>query len=376
MISPKTIDQIKELSIYDVVSHYVTDLKKSGQHSYKACSPFADEKTPSFYVVPSKDIFKCFSTGKGGSAITFVMEHEKMGYVDAIKEIAGKFGIHIEYEISEKANEDQNEREELFKINEATARQYAKQLFEANKNEQTKHPAVYELIEKRKFSIDTLTQWQIGFAPGNIANGYKPDEWKHLASILHEKGKIDPALKLGLVVQKDKTVYDTFRNRIMFPIHNHHGRIVSFGGRALAPDDFNAKYMNGSDSPLFNKSKVLYGMHFAHKAIRKLGWAALVEGYTDVISFHQAGYNNTVAACGTALTPEQCTLLKKYGDKVIMFPDHDPKNDAGEKSALRNIDLLLQHGLEVTVVPMPKIGTGKVDPDDLVRMFETVTETV
>jgi DNA primase len=367
MISHNTIEQVKDLPAYEVIREYVPDLKKAGS-SYRACSPFTDEKTPSFFVVPSKDIFKCFSTGKGGSAITFVMEHKTMSYVEAIKEIAGKFGIAIEYEISEKASKDQSEREELFKINHAASRRFAEELFKLNG---TEHPAIAELVAKRKFTPSTIAQWQLGFAPGQVGNGYKPDQWKFLTSVLHEKALIDPALKLGLVTQKDKTCYDTYRNRITFPIHNHQGRIVSFGGRALVPDEFNAKYINGSDSPLFNKSKVLYGLNFADKAIRKLGWTGLVEGYTDVISFHQAGHNNTVGTCGTALTPEQCQLLKKYADKVILFPDPD---SAGLNSALRNGALLLQHGLEVALVPMPNVDGKKIDPDELVRMIEVEVE--
>jgi DNA primase len=368
MISYNTIEQVKDLPVYDVIREYVADLKKAGS-TYKACSPFTGDKTPSFYVVPSKDIFKCFSSGKGGSAITFVMEHESMTYVDAIKEIAGKFGIPIEYEITEKANQDQSEREELFKINHAASKRFAEELFRLK---DTDHPAITELVLKRKFTPSTIAQWQLGFAPGQVGNGYKPDQWKFLTSVLHEKALIDPALKLGLVTQKDKTCYDTYRNRITFPIQNHHGRIVSFGGRALEVDEFNAKYINGSDSPLFHKSKVLYGLNFADKAIRKAGYAGLVEGYTDVISFHQAGQNNTVGTCGTALTGEQCQLLKKYADKVILFPDPD---SAGESSAMRNVDLLLHHDLEVSVVPMPKLDGKKIDPDELVRMYDLETLT-
>lgn len=371
MLSTTTIERIRELPVYDIVSRYI-DLKKAGTN-YTALSPFTNEKTPSFYVVPKKNIFKCFSTGKGGDAIRFVMEFNNMDFVAAVIDIAGKVGEKVEYETSEKATEEQTEREQLFKINAAAAKRYADEFLKLPEH----HPAHIELMVRRKFTKDTILQWQIGFAPTTnnqqLTTGYTPDNWKFLTSILHEKALIGPALKIGLLTEKDKTVYDTFRNRIMFPIHNHLGRVVGFGGRALATDQFNAKYINSSDSALFDKKRVLFGLHFAAQAIRKNKWAGLVEGYTDVISFHQAGYENTVGTCGTALTPEQCTLLKKYASKVVLFPDPD---SAGEASAMRSIDLLMQHGFETAVVPMPHIDDGKkIDPDELIRMFELETLT-
>jgi DNA primase len=304
MIAPSSIERIKELAIVDVISHYV-DLKRSGSN-YSAKSPFSPaEKTPSFYVVPGKNIFKCFSTGKGGDAITFVMEHLGMPFVDAVKEIAGKVGERIEYEISEKATEEQNEREQLYGLNRAAAKRYAEMLQLDSIRDHTE-------LTRRGFTNDTLLQWQIGYAPTGISDGYKPDEWKFLTSMLHEKALIEPAMKIGLVKEKDKIVYDVFRNRIMFPIHDHHGRIVGFGGRWLGADDkFNPKYLNTGETLLFDKSKVLYGLHFAGHNIRKMKIAYLMEGYTDVISFHQAGMDVAVATCGTALTDDQCVLLKK-----------------------------------------------------------------
>lgn len=363
MISPGTIERIRELPVYDIISRYI-DLKRAGAN-YTALSPFTSEKTPSFYVVPSKNIFKCFSTGKGGDAIRFVMELNNMDFVSAIVDIAGKVGERVEYEETEKATEQQTEREQLYKIMLAASRRYNEQLNALHNT----HPAAIELAN-RQFTNDTVAQWQIGWAPGDVAGGYTPDAWKFLTSILHEKALIAPALKIGLVTEKDKVVYDTFRNRIMFPIHNHLGRVVGFGGRALAPDKYNPKYMNSPESVLFDKKRVLFGLHYAQQAIRTVKWAGLVEGYTDVISFHQAGHENTVGTCGTALTPEQCALLKKYTNKVVLFPDPDA---AGEASALRSIDLLTQHGFETAVVPMPKTDDGKkIDPDELIRAFANV----
>ncbi len=357
MISPITIERVKELSIVEVIGHYV-ELKKNGPN-FRALSPFTTEKTPSFYVVPGKGIFKCFSTGKGGDAIRFVMEYQKLSFIDAIKDICGKTGERIEYEISDQPNPDQEQREELYKINAAAAKRYAETLL----NVDGTHWAFNELINKRRFTADTILQWQIGYAP-------MPEKWDYLTKILHEKALIRPALELGLVKEKDQRHYDAFRNRIMYPVHNHLGRTVGFGGRVEREDKFNPKYLNSSESKIFDKKAVLYGLHFAANTIRKNGFAYLMEGYTDVISFHQAGYSCAVGTCGTALTPEQCKLLKKYCTKVVLFPDPDT---AGQKSAMRSIDILMSEGFEVAVVPMPQVEGKKIDPDELTRYFPTQT---
>jgi len=356
-LTPETIDSIKALTIYEVLSHYVADLKRAGAN-YSAKSPFTNEKTASFYVVPSKNIFKCFSSGNGGDAISFVMKLRNLPWIEAVKDIAGHCGVPLQYVESETATEDQNQREELFKINQATANRYAKNLLDLDGT----HPAFADIINKRLFTADTILQWQIGYAP---------DEWQYLTDTLKEKALIKPAMKLGIVREKEQRHYDAYRNRIMFPIHDHQGRVVGFGGRHLQPDKHNPKYLNSSESELFDKKKILFGLHFAHAAIRKQGYANLVEGYTDVISFHQAGQTNTVGTCGTSLTNEQCHLLKRYTNKVVLFPDPDA---AGAKSALRNIDLFMRHGFEVNVVPLPEVPGHKVDPDELVRMYVSVDQ--
>lgn len=360
MIAPSTIERVKELSVVQVIGHYV-DLKPNGPN-FRGLSPFTNEKTPSFYVVPRKNIFKDFSSGKGGDAIRFVMEFEKCDFVEAIKSICQKTGEKLEWEISEKANEDQSQREELFRINRAAAKRYAETLLEIGGT----HWAFKELINKRVFSPDTILQWQIGYAPSLPGKtGY--EAWQFLTSILREKALIQPAVDLGLVKEKDGRNYDAFRERIMFPVHDHLGRIVGFGGRAEKEDKYNAKYINSSESKIFDKKSVLFGLHFAGGAIRQSKFANLMEGYSDVISFHQAGYTNTVGTCGTSLTSEQCRLLKKYCNKVVQFPDPD---NAGENAAIRNIDLLMAEGFEVAVVPMPKVEGKKIDPDELTRMFQ------
>lgn len=353
MISATTIDQINDLAIADVVGKYV-DLKKSGAN-YCAPSPFTDEKTPSFFVVPSKNIFKCFSSGKGGSAITFVMEKVGLNYPDAIKEIAGQFNIQVEYEQNGHPPEHYDELERLYTINHAAARRYAEQFHNIRKI--ADHPAVHELVDKRKFTDETIVQWQIGYAPGDVSGEYTPAKWNFLSSKIVLNGYYEQAIELGLIKTKNQDNYDTFRHRIMFPIIDHAGRYAGFGGRALQSDGMNPKYLNSDDSRIFNKSKILYGLNFAIQAIRKKGYANITEGYTDVISFHQAGLDNTVGTCGTALTEDQCKLLRKYTDKAVLFYDGD---DAGQRAAMRAIDILIKCKFQPPmVVPMPSIVTVK-----------------
>lgn len=359
MISPETIDRVLDLSIVDVVSHYV-DLKKAGS-SFRANSPFTDEKTPSFYVVPSKNIFKCFSSGKGGGSVKFVMEHEKLLFPQAIEAICNKFGIQIQYEQNGQPKEYYDEIEQLYKINEATAKRYSEALLEVD----GRHPAFTELINNRRYTADTILQWGIGYAPGEVSGDYTPTKWNFLSSTIVQNGYYKQGIELGLIKTKNDVNYDTFRNRVMYPVVDHHGRYVGFGARALKADNFNAKYLNSSESRIFNKSKILFGLYYAAHAIRKKGFANLMEGYTDVISFHQAGQANSVGTCGTSLTDDQCKLLKKYTDKVVLFGDSDVP---GQNAVMRSIDLLMKHGFQTSVVPMPDIGK-KVDPDDLTRMF-------
>jgi DNA primase len=362
MISLSTIDRVRELSIVDVVSHYVNDLKKAGT-SYSAKSPFTEEKTASFYVVPQKNIFKCFSSGKGGSAINFVMEFTGKPFPQAVEEIAKAHHIAVEYENNgQQPKEYYDEVERLYKINQATANRYAEMLLEVDAH----HEAFKELIDKRRFSADTIVQWKIGYAPGDIAE-YRPERWRFLAETLVQKGLYEPGVELGLIKTKGNVNYDVFRNRIIFPIIDHQDRHVGFGARALKADQYNAKYLNSPESRVFNKSKILFGLNFAAGAIRKQGFVNLMEGYTDVISFHQAGLTNSVGTCGTALTEDQCKLLKRYTNKVVLFGDGDR---AGQAAVLRSIDILMGAGFQTSVVPMPEVeGKSKVDPDDLTRMF-------
>ncbi|MFO0414925.1 MAG: DNA primase [Pseudomonadota bacterium] len=351
MIAQSTIERIREADIYSVVSHFV-ELKKSGAN-YKGKSPFTNEKTPSFYVTPAKNIFKCFSSGNGGDAIRFVMLHENCGYVEAIEKIASIIGERIEYErpATDEEKARYTEEELLYKINAAAAKQYAQALQQPGID--ANHPAFISLINRRRFSPDTILQWQIGYAP---------DQWDFLTQTLKEKALVDPGKKLALVKEKDGKVFDSFRHRIVFPIHDHKGRIAGFGAGILPHSKTNyedaPKYLNSSDSAIYAKSSLLFGLHFAIHAIRKVGYAFLMEGYTDVISFHQAGYNNAVGTCGTALTPQQATLLKKYTAKVVIVGDPD---HAGQEAVVRAIPILLSVGFEITVMSCPMVLQLKLD---------------
>ncbi|NOS93170.1 MAG: DNA primase [Cyclobacteriaceae bacterium] len=372
-ISQSSIERIKEADLLTVVRHWV-DLKKSGAN-YVGKSPWNEnEKTPSFYVIPAKNMFKDHSTGKGGiGAINFAMQKQGVDFIEAVKIVAGIVNERIEYD--EHTNDEEykklvEEKELLYKINEAAARKFSEQLDKALKasleKENEVHAAVKE-ITKRNFTPETITAFELGYAP---------DQWQYITDLVGDKNR-QPAMDLGLITEKDGRTYDTFRHRFIYPIHDHQGRVVAFGGRALdrlTEGDQKGykepKYINSHESKIYLKSYVLYGLHHAAEAIRKAGYCYLMEGYTDVVSMHQAGYNVSVATCGTALTETQCVLLRKYCSKVVLFRDGD---EAGQKATLRDIDLLVANGFDVAVVPMPVFEDGrKVDPDDLTRMWKPV----
>jgi DNA primase len=364
MIAPATIEAVKALNLVDVVRHYVPELKKSGSN-WSAKSPFTDEKTASFYVVPTRNFYKCFSSGKAGGVINFVIDKFGSTYVDAIKMLCSDFRVKLEYDENDLPPAEKDEIEALYKLNMATARVYAKELAKLD----AEHPAKKELL-KRQFSQETIDQWQIGFAPGNVTDGYTPAQWKFLTKTVIDHGQYKFAQEVGLVRTKGEVTYDTFRNRIMFPIIDHQDRVVGFGGRALMEDEFNQKYINtsgGTDelkNRIYNKSNVLFGLNHAAEHIKAAKFAILLEGYTDVISFHQAAMMNSVASCGTALTDAQCQLLKRFTNKVVVMRDGDA---AGQKATLRDIDILLKHGFEVFTVPVPSIITLKPKPAKKVK---------
>lgn len=361
MISPTTVDEIKnQMDIVDVVGDFV-NLKKSGS-SLKALSPFTAEKTPSFYVVPSKQIFKCFSSGKGGDAITFVMDIDGLSYVEALKYMAKKYGIEIqEEEQTDGQQAAQNKRESLYIL-----LSFAKDYF------------VEKLTQSEEGKNIGLTYYkERGFTEGTIATfelGYSLDAWDGLLKIAKKKGYNQELLEeAGLVIKGANKIYDRFRGRMIFPIYNITGKTIAFGGRTLSNEKGQPKYVNSPETELYHKSKVLYGLFQSKLAIRREDNCFLVEGYTDVISMHQSGVHNVVSSSGTSLTEDQVKLIKRYTDNVTVLFDGDR---AGIRASIRGIDMLLEGDLNVRAVVLPD---GE-DPDSYSRKlgvsaFQNFVET-
>lgn len=351
MIDRSTIDRIyAAANIVDIVSDYVT-LKKKGMN-YQACCPFHNEKTPSFVVSPSKGVFKCFGCGKGGNAVTFVMEQENVSYPEALKMVAKRYGIQVEER--EQTEEDvrrNNDRESMFTLNGWASEYFSKYL---TGNPEGKSIGYSYFSQKRGFTDATIKKFGLGFcsAAGDamceaaLAAGYKSEY----------------LLSTGLAFQRegDGRLRDRFRDRVIFPVHNISGRVVAFGGRTLRTDKSVAKYQNSPESEIYSKKRELYGLYFAKKAIQQLDFAIMVEGYTDVISMHQAGVENVVSSSGTSLTVEQIQLLHRFTRNITVIYDGD---SAGIKASLRGIDLILKEGMNVRVVLLPE----PEDPDSFAR---------
>jgi DNA primase len=338
MISRETIDEVKNrIDLVDVIGDFVT-LKRSGQN-YKALSPFSDEKTPSFYVVPSKGIFKDFSSGKGGDAITFVMEHEGMSYVESIRYLAKKYGVEIREDAPAKDEASQTEREGLYILMNFARETYSDLLF--NNDEGRSIGLSY--FRERGFNDRTIQKFELG---------YSLKEWDHLYKTATGSGYSKEMLvKAGLLIAKDGAkYYDRFRGRVIFPIHNLSGKVIAFGARILGKEKDQPKYINSPETEIYRKSQVLYGMFQAKNAIRRDNFCYVVEGYTDVISLFQADVDNVVASSGTALTEEQIRLVKRFTENITVLFDGDA---AGIKATLRGIDLVLKEGLNVRVVLLP-----------------------
>lgn len=350
MIHPSTIEEIKNrIDIVEVVEDFVT-LKRSGS-SYKALSPFTNEKTPSFYVVPSKGIFKDFSSGKGGDAISFVMEVDGLSYVEALKYLAGKYGIEIkEEQQSDEAQQAQNKRESLYIVLNFANDYFQDVLY----NSEEGKSIGLSYFKERGFTEEIIKKFDLG---------YSKELWDGLLNEATKKGyKKELLAEAGLIIDKDGKSYDRFRSRVMFPIHNVSGKTIAFGGRKLSSTDKSAKYINSPETELYHKSKVLYGMYQGKNAIRKEDNCYLVEGYTDVISMHQAGIENVVASSGTALTEDQVKLIRRYSENVTVIFDGD---QAGIKASMRGIDLLLEGDLNVKAVALPE---GE-DPDSYAKQL-------
>ncbi len=356
MITQQTIDRVFEVAqVEEVIGEFV-QLKKSGS-SFKGLSPFTDERTPSFMVSPVKQIWKDFSTGKGGNAISFLMEHEHYTYPEAIRWLAKKYNIEIEEtEQSDEQKEQMNERESMFLVS-----KFAKDYFhDLLMNSQNGRAIGLSYFKERGFREDIIEKFDLG---------YCKDEWDNFTKAALAKGYDLKYLKsTGLTIVKEGGAqdrkFDRFKGRVMFPIHSMSGRILGFGGRILTNDKKAAKYLNSPESEIYHKSKILYGLYHAKKEIAKQDNCFLVEGYTDVISFYQSGVENVVASSGTALTPDQIRLVNRLTKNITVLFDGDA---AGIRASLRGIDLILEQGMNVKVVSFPE---GE-DPDSFAKSHST-----
>jgi DNA primase len=349
MITKLTVDKIIEATdIVEVIGEFV-QLKKRGAN-YVGLSPFANEKTPSFTVSPAKGIFKDFSSGLGGSAITFLMELEKFTYPEALKWLAKKYGIEVEETVEAPENkEEENRRESLMIVSAYAAKFFHQSLL---KTEEGKNIGL-SYFKERGFSNETIRKFELG---------YSPDQWEAFSATAIKEGYQQEFLvESGLSVKRENgTLYDRYRGRVMFPIHSFTGRVIAFGGRTLKNDKSVPKYVNSPESEIYHKSSILYGLYFAKKAIRDEDNCYLVEGYADVLSVHQAGIENVVASSGTSLTVEQIRLIGRFTKNITILYDGDA---AGIKASLRGLDLILEEGLNVKVVLFPDGD----DPDSYVR---------
>ena len=350
MIDQATIDRIIDAAqVVDVVSQFVT-LKRRGINYVGLC-PFHEDRTPSFYVSPSKNICKCFACGEGGTAVHFIMKHEQLSYFDALRYLAKKYNIEIqERELTDEQKQAYNERESLFILNDFARNHFVKTLHEHIEGKSVG----LSYFKERGFREDIIQKFQLGYSLEQrdsltqeaIRNGYKEEF----------------LVKTGLTIKSESNgaLIDRFRGRVIFPVHTLSGKVVAFGGRILKKAENTGKYVNSPESEIYHKGSELYGIYFAKQAITKADCCYLVEGYTDVISMHQAGIENVVASSGTALTHGQIRLIHRFTEYVTILYDGDA---AGIKAALRGIDLLLEEGMKIKVVLLPD---GE-DPDSFAR---------
>jgi DNA primase len=348
MITPQTIQQItSRIDIIDVVGEFVK-LKKRGTNYLGNC-PFHNEKSPSFTVSPAKEIYKCFGCGKSGNTITFLMEHEKYSYVEALRWLAARYNIEIEEtETSPAQKIAQQTADSLYAINHFAMDFFTKQYWDTEAGA----TIAQSYMQHRGFLRPIVEKFKIG---------YNPSERDSLAKALIQN-QFNPELfaRTGLVVERDGVWQDNYRDRIIFPIHNTTGKIIGFGARQIAKNDRSPKYINTPENEIYIKSRILYGSYFARTAIDKANECLLVEGYTDVVSLHQAGIENVVASGGTSLTIDQLRLVKKYTQNLTIIYDGDA---AGVKAALRGLDMALEEGLNVQLVLIP----DNEDPDSYVN---------
>jgi len=348
LISKDTIEKVFETArVEEVIGDFV-QLKRAGSN-LKGLSPFVNEKSPSFMVSPVKQIWKDFSSGKGGNAVTFLMEHEHFTYPEAIKYLAVKYNIEIEETVQSDEDVAQaNEKESMYLVSEFAQKYFHHILLETDEGK----AIGLSYFKERGFSADTIKKFGLG---------YSPETWDAFTKEALGKGyKLDYLDKTGLSIVKEDKQFDRFKGRVMFPIHSMSGRVLGFGGRILTNDKKAAKYLNSPESDIYHKSKVLYGIFHAKQSIAKLNNCFLVEGYTDVIQMHQAGIENVVASSGTALTPDQIRLINRLTPNITVLFDGDA---AGLRASIRGIDLILEAGMNVKVCTFPDGD----DPDSFAR---------
>lgn len=342
MISKNIINEIKRKAhdnIVDVIASYVP-LKKKGSNFW-SLSPFAKEKTASFSVNPTRGAWRCFSSSIGGNAVDFIIAMERCNFIEAIKILAAMPCISVV--IPEIASEIDLALDNLNIVSNVALKHFI-----ANRNSDFQ-----EYTKERGISQESIDFFEIGFAK---------NEWQSLSSEIEKAYSVESAIQVGLVGQKTK-LYDLYRNRIIFPIRNGYGKLVGFGGRILGKKTENEpKYINSPDSKLYNKKNILYGLYYAKKAIKELGFIRLTEGYTDVIALYQNGFQNTVCSCGTAFTPEQAALIRKHTTNVLLVYDSD---SAGQKANLKAIDILVQYGIDIKICVLP---AGE-DPDSYIKKY-------
>ena len=364
MIDHNTVERIVELAngqIVDVISDFV-ELKRRGVNYLGRC-PFHDEKTPSFTVAPHKGIFKCFGCGKGGNAVNFVMEHEQYTFVEAIKYLGDKFHIHIEEEEeTPEMREKKNERESMMVVTQFAAKFFHDNLLNTDEGKSVG----LSYLRQRQIRDDMISKFMLG---------YSPQQKDALIREAKKRGYKEAFLeKTGLITVNENFKGDRFRGRVMFPIHSLAGKVIGFGGRIMVSDPQKklAKYQNSPESEIYHKSKVLYGIFQAKQDIAKQDKCFLVEGYTDVISFHQSGISNVVASSGTSLTVDQVKLISRFTKNVTVIYDGDP---AGIKASLRGIDIILAEGLNVKVLLLPEgedpdSYSKKLSPEELKKYIQ------
>ncbi len=351
MIDRETIDRIfAAVNIVDVVGDYVT-LRRRGAN-YQACCPFHQEKTPSFVVSPQRGIYKCFGCGKAGNAVNFIMESESVSYPEALKMLAKRYGIEVREEaLTDEDIARNNNRESMFALNQWAAEYFQRYMYTEDEGRSV---ALSYFSSHRGFSDSTIRKFGLGFCPSR-GNRFSED-----ARQAGYKEEYLLTTGLSLKSERDGSLRDRFYDRVIFPVHNVSGRVVAFGGRTLRTDKKVAKYQNSPESEIYSKSRELYGLFFAKKAIQQEDLVIMVEGYADVISMHQAGVENVVASSGTSLTEEQIRLVGRFTRNITLMYDGDK---AGVKAAVRGVDLILKEGMNVRIVLLPE----EHDPDTFAR---------